>query len=272
MSLSPWQIEKELLSLALAQAWPDGSQAKILAAAVISTKPARELVGQLTSPFAAISYARARTDDVEVSRYSEGEFTVEIAVENWSDPYGAGASAGGTLENTGSSGGRGVDEVLSELEALLGPFVDSTHGFAGHARATERTETIDGVVWAFKKITVTARNASLARYYHTAFNFAGSAPGSGVANLSWVLPPSLRFDLYQVIVRRSNVGGAAPQTITDGNAVAVTGGNLGTSASVSGLAVGTYQFSIFGAYDDVNPTPTAAQRYSSPLSISLAVT
>lgn len=270
--MSPWQIEKELLSLSLAQVYPDGSGQKILASAVISTRPARELVGELTSPFAVVSYTHAIGDDVETSRYDDVEFTLEIAVENWSDPYGTGASSGGSLENIGSSGGRGVDEVLSELRALLGPFVDSKHGFAGRARATERTETIEGVVWAFKKITVTATNASAARYYHSAFNFAGAAPGGGVANLSWAIPPSLRFDLLSVIVRRSASGGGAPQTVTDGSSVAVTGGALGITASASGLAPGTYAFSIFGAYDDVNATPTTAQRYSSPLSISLIVT
>lgn len=266
--MSPWQAEKQLAYLAAAQVYADSPGSRVLAATAISAKPARELVGELSSPFAVVTFVDGVTDRDQSERYTSATLSVEVAVENWSDPYGTGAAAGGSVESFGSSGGRGVDDVLGELRNLLGPFTDSTHGFAGWASATDRVETIDGVTWAFRKIVVTVTNASSARFYQPPRNVAGIAPGGGVASLSWTLPPD-RFDRLTTVVRRSASGGSAPATVTDGTSVTLA---TSTTASATGLTPGTYAFSFFAAYDDLAATPTAAQHYSSPVSITLAVT
>lgn len=95
----------------------------------------------------------------------------------------------------------------------------------------------------------------------------------GDVSVSWSLPP-LRFDTLGGVLRRSASGGAAPATPTAGTGVAITGGALGTTATISGISAGTYYLSYFMGYAESPASQAAitADAYSDPISIQVVVT
>lgn len=264
--MNPWQIEKQLAYLLAAQVWPDSPGAKILAGgARVSERRARDLVGELTAPFALVRRVGAVEDLEAPDRFAEAFFEAEVAVENWTDLYGTSSVIGGSRESVGQSGGRGADEVLDQLRALLSTFTESTHGFQGvavEAREHERRE--DGTSWIFSTFRIRVFSARSTRFYHGVLK-AKATGGAGQVALTWTLPPD-RFDRLRVIVRRSASGGSAPTTSTDGTGVTLSS-DTATSVTVS-LAAGTYAFSIFVAYDESRETPSTEERYSAAVSLS----
>lgn len=86
--------------------------------------------------------------------------------------------------------------------------------------------------------------------------------------LSWT-NPSGRFDLHRIIMRRA-AGSTAPATVTDGTGVTL-GSDLATSVADTGLAAGTYSYSAFAGYDEINSPPSSSAKFSAPASITVVV-
>ena len=109
------------------------------------------------------------------------------------------------------------------------------------------------------------------RFYHPPITLAGT-PSAGQVAFTWTNPPD-RWDRYRVrLVRKS--GSSAPTSIGDGTEVTL-GSNLPTSFTNSGLAAGTYSYSLFSSYDETNTlaanAAAADDRTSDPVSVTALV-
>lgn len=189
------------------------------------------------------------------------------------DGYGEGALVGGSTVS-GSSASRGVLEMEEYVYTALGVVTDGsrstvgdTQGFTligwatNHSAATVDDNHRVGVL----PITLTTY-ATVGRYYHPVRRISGTG-GAGSISLTWTNPP-LRFDSYKIILRRAS-GATPPASVTDGTGVTLAS-DWATSKTDT-VAAGTYSYSAFVAYDEVNPTPATEQRYSIAASVASLV-
>jgi hypothetical protein len=183
------------------------------------------------------------------------------------DAVGEKTIIGGNIPDDAKSEGKGVLEIEEEVFSAIGS-LQADNGITISLRtASMRQPTYDpnfGYV-AFRDLVFQCWCATTRQYYPV--NYLTATGGSGQVALEWGLPPD-RFDRYRVVLRRAS-GGTAPATISDGTGVTLSG-NLATSVTDTGLAAGTYSYSIFATYDekDGRPggTPDTDQRVSSAVS------
>lgn len=273
MPLNRWQISKQLVYL-LKAATAGSPAVAVLGTALESTAPIEDyLASGLTFPIATVRTLASDADPNHPARSIVQPFTISVASSGTTDNRGPSAYPGSSGT---ASAQQSLEKAIKDLGAYLNgwAFVDTTHGFQGIVRSQGAARFVTGPEkWhAVADLEVEAFNQTTARSYHTAYRFKATASGGGAVALSWSLPPD-RFDRLRVIVRRSAAGGSAPTSPTDGTAVTVTGGNLGTSATVTGLTAGqAYAFSIFVAYDETNSPPTTEEVYSAAVTASVTVT
>lgn len=175
----------------------------------------------------------------------------------------------------GSGGTSTTDEALeSAVKSFIdyldgGKLVESTHAIQGRLvnESEQRLVTSTDGQHAVTDLEFEVYSARTSRFYHAPFRFAAT-PGSGQVVMTWTLAPT-RFDTLRVILRRAT-GSTPPATVTDGTGVTLSG-DLVTSKTDSGLAAGTYSYSLFMAYDETNATPTTADKYSAAATRSALV-
>jgi hypothetical protein len=210
-------------------------------------------------------YARSRWRVYVVA--GSGGGTAAAGASQPIDDHGEAALIGWTRAATqgqGKSTGRAADEVAGRLiEAIFtarGSTIDSTHAIQARVIPVDRLIAVDGMQVVARPFELEVYNATVARRYHVPKKLRATG-GVGQVSLTWSLPPT-RFDTLSVILRRA-AGATAPATVTDGTGVTLASA-LATSVTDSGLAAGTYSYSLFAAYDETTATPTTADRYSSP--------
>lgn len=267
--MSAWQIEREIAHQAATKNWPDAPSAAILAGgAFVSASKAEASIGKRLTPFAAVHRTLLSPDREHPERYSEAIFDVEIAVENWAvDPWGSGPVEGAVMESVGQSGGRGSDEVLDEVRSLLDQLVDGNHGFQGEVTEADHALLKAGsATYVVNRFQVRAYNVPCARFYHPAIQFKGTA-GSQQASFTWALPP-IRYDFLKVqLIRKA--GSSPPVSVSDGTDLGVSAQAVSFTDVVG--SSGTFSWSLFVSYDERNPTPTTAQRWSAPATATLTI-
>jgi hypothetical protein len=96
---------------------------------------------------------------------------------------------------------------------------------------------------------------------------AGTIPGGGSTVLTWNLPPA-RYDRNALILRRA-AGTTPPASTTAGTGIAV-GALVTTLLNTPG--VGTFSYSLFMGYDELNSTPTTSDRFSAAATLTITLT
>ena len=180
------------------------------------------------------------------------------------DAVGEKTLVGGNIPDNTKSEGKGILEIEEEVFNTIGS-LQADNGIAiSFQTANMRQPTYDsnfGYI-AFRDLTFKCWCTTTREYFPA--NYLTATGGSGTVSLAWGLPAD-RFDRYRVVLRRAS-GGAAPATISAGTGVTLSG-NLATSVTDSGLAAGTYSYSLFCTYDekDGRPggTPDSDERVSS---------
>ena len=193
------------------------------------------------------------------------QIAIALISENYGDPLGQGALIGANRTGATDSRGRGVLELEPTLAAI------------------KKLVVVNGVLISLKEqgIPAAKKDPEDSSYAIQAFNFEAwctsqatyqaprklaTRPRTGQVDLTWQVPPD-RFDRYRVVLRRA-AGSTPPATITDGTGVTLSG-NLATSVSDTGLAVGTYSYSLFATYDDFSATPATDLWASDPVTVTV---
>lgn len=248
--MNAFQIALQLRHLLRAQTWT-GSATKVFQknSVRVSVGPSREILSSLVPPIAIIRPMGSTADPEEPELFTQ-TYEVLLATVIPGDEIGENALVGGNRQSFTDSRGRGLLEVEEEL-----------------LNAVAKLSEIDGVRIQVKSVGatqaqidensnyITWREYSLEgivtgdRFYHPVTSFSATG-GTGEVSLEWSNPPSDRYDLYRVrLVRKS--GATAPTSVTDGTEISL-GSSLPTSYADSGLASGTYSYSIFASYDETN--------------------
>jgi len=180
------------------------------------------------------------------------------------DAVGEKTIIGGNVPDNTKSEGKGILEIEEEVFNTIGSLQVDNGITISFQTANMRQPTYDpnfGYI-AFRDLSFKCW-CTVIRQYHPV-SYLTATGGSGQVALEWGLPPD-RFDRYRVVLRRAS-GGTAPATISDGTGVTLSA-NLATSVTDTGLAAGTYSYSIFATYDekDGRPggTPASDERVSS---------
>ena len=266
--MNTWQALRQLKALLLAAEWPDGDQEKVLGSCLVTVAMEEQAFAQLRPPTALIVPTDAQHDPEDPGLVMQ-QVELVLVVPMRSSPWGEDLLLGGPRTNgQGSSSGRGLLEVE---EAVLSAVreLDQTDGIrlrlqqAGSAAAARDQGWGDVMTRSYRLELWTGMDRS----YPPPSRLAGSDGGSGVANLTWTLPPS-RFDRLNVVLRRAS-GSTAPASVTDGTGVTL-GSALATSVA-DNPGVGTWSYALFAGYDEANATPATADRYSEAVTATVVL-
>lgn len=271
MNLNPWQGTQQIAYQFGKITWPDSPGEFVFADGSVQVSDAdpAELLGTAAAPFALIRTPDLTQDDESPDlAVSEAVWTITIVHFAAADRFGRAVAMGANRASQGSTAGKGLVEIEERAFAAL----RSVPGVLLRARAAGPTRPLksDPSAQAFARdLVVASGRLPTARYYAPCSRLKATG-GSGQVALSWSLPPDL-FHMANVVLRRSLAGGAVPATVTDGAGVTLSG-PLATSVTLTGLAVGVYQFSIFTGCDETRTPPTTPDRYSAAVSTSATVT
>lgn len=260
------QQPKQLRYLFEASVWAEGLAEPHFGKVICTTRRDNAIaeLGGIT-PGVIIRFAGA-TPDREHPQKSLANWELELVCCVPEDGYAQGPLIGASTVS-GSSAGRGVLEMVEYLWAALGIQMDTAQGrstvgdvsgftivgwAANYGAASVDQQHAVGVL----PCTLTTV-ATLGRYY-TPIRRITATGGAGSVSLSWT-NPALRFDSYQIILRRAS-GATPPSSATSGTGVTLAS-NWATSVTDT-IAAGTYSYAAFVSYDETNLVPATAQRYS----------
>ena len=306
MSLSPWQAKRQAAWIAGQATWADTPNAAVFPGGTFVSEdhegnwiPSQHLpdgpVAIATQSDGGLQpWVRVATGQLERSRETPGR--LEQLVLELSAVSGGGF---GTIDNEGrpdnttaggydthgvnqvkgvlrafpngqgQSQGRDGDELLSALVAYLGsPWLhDDAHALQGRFARSPGLKKVYGSQVLSRRVELEVYDGQEFNFYHPPRQVKSGTPSGGAVTITWQNPPR-RYDTYQNVVRRgTNPGDAAPTTPVGGTGVAVSGGNLGTSATDSGhSAAQTFNYSVFHVYSEV----TTGDRWST--AVTFAVT
>lgn len=255
--MNAWQIAKQLRSILRARTW-EGAGQVVFGAVHITNGYQEAAASNFRFPIALIGVGNGQTDE-QISGRELRTINVVIGVYNLGDTIGENSTIGANRQGANRSEGRGILEVEEEVKAACRQLQDALG-----VRISVRSTTTDvpaadeqGGMVAWMSIGFEA-DCTDTRYYHPPRDLVAT-PASGQVTLEWALPPS-RYDLRRVrLIRKA--GAVQPASISDGTEVALSA-DLATSKVDSGLAPGTYSYTLFGCYDEVNSPPSADGRFS----------
>ena len=261
--MSPWQSARQIAYLLRSKVWADSPGAHLLTKCIVTSIDPPKLIGEISMPFATVNRVETIYDEENLELVKSASFRVAVIAEVSADNYGQGVLVGANVGQQGSSGGKGLEELVQALIASLHP--EQIPGLLCVCGKPEvaQVKLENQVNIGVATFTVSVMNLSATPSYDPVYRLKATN-GSGQVTLSWALPPT-RFDTLAPIVRRSGAGGSAPATPSSGTGVSVSPGD--TSVTVTGLS-GTYQFSVFMSYDETHGTPVTADRYSDAVSVS----
>jgi hypothetical protein len=241
-----------------------------------------------TLPFAIVRLAGA-VYDPEVEglitsarvhcRITAGAGGIAASAVNEASTHGQDSLVGGPLgtDGWGGSTGRGLDDIWPEIIAQAfnkGAHInDRSFGYDGWLDQASQVDNTDGSQIMTREFDVVIINALASRYYHNLWLLAATAPGGGVASLTFVKPP-LRFDTAG-LVYAYKAGSTAPTVFGAGGQ---TNSTLQPTTSPLLITTGAGQVSItvWVVYDERMPGPPAAaystlMRLSAPMSVTVTV-
>lgn len=262
--MNAWQAARQLRSLLLAAAWPDGTAGGVFGDVLVTQDEFSAVSQAFRSPMALIRVGQG-TADRQQPKLIRQQIEVALVVAL---PGGAGAQAsllgGPRTGGQGASSGRGLLEVEEQLLRVAGK-LGGANGVRLQLVGSGAGEPVQDPRhgWLVARGFVFEAWLSSERSYPAPVNLVATAVGasSGQVTLTWRNPPS-RFDLLSVILRRAS-GSTAPASATDGTGVTLSGPLAISVTDTPGA--GTWSYALFAAYDEVSATPATADRYSSSI-------
>ena len=266
--MNAWQVCRQLRYLLRAATWPDGVADRVFSDRVHATAllPDGKLA-QLGFPLALVAPGAAVTDEQD-ARLELAQLAVTVVARATGDHVGEAALLGSSRGNgQGSSLGRGLLEVE---EAALAVVRALNSGGGVNLRVTSRSATrardVDGVGYVAQRDLALEGVLTVDRTYAGPTRFLATAPGAGLADLSWTLPAD-RYDRREVVLRRA-AGATAPASPTAGTGVALSG--LLATSKTDAPGAGTWSYALFGGYDELGAG--ASDRYSAAATATVVVT
>ncbi len=271
--MNTWQLCREIKSRLQAQNWLASSSPVFASGSVFisaGSVPDEQLLKNRRTPMAMISPMGGTTDPDyrDFPGVLRRDINIRLIVTVAGDALGESCLMGAhptsdTSAKYERSHGRGILEVEEELLQAV-EYLGRANGVEiqlAHASSSDPRTTPDGNYSVTGDYTFESWVTAERTYP------PGDSLSAAGQVFTWVNPPT-RFDLYKMVLRSSS--GAAPATITDGDDIPITGGNLGTTAT-SSLSSGTYNCSLFATYDDFNSPLASSRRSSDPVSVAITV-
>lgn len=266
-----WQVVKQVKNILELQKW-GASSTPVFAKVAITTVSDEDVIGQGALPAAAIRILSGSSDPL-----GEGDepdlisqtIDIRIYAAGGADALGEGGVIGGNRSiGQTDSGGRGILEIEEELfNAIKQLTTDDGLEIIGRMTA--------GVIPIFMEDMrhINFRDYALEvqctadRFYHPVTELLATDDTGGETTLTWRNPPA-RFDRLALVLRRA-AGSTPPASETAGDPVTVSG----FPATVTDdPGVGEFSYAMFVSYDEVNSTPTTADRHSESDTVTITVT
>lgn len=274
-----WQAAQQVKYLLQQQVWTGGATvfARESVLCLASDSELEALDSHLVLPCAVVVPGGGQSDPQagDLPSLWSQELIVALAARNFNDRTGQAPVMGASRVGITDSRGRGVLELEQPLMATIERLVADSGiiiALKSQSGVLTRVDQQDRA-YAIKEYTFEVTCTS-APHYPPARRIAGTNPGAGQAYLTWANPPS-RYDRYRMVVRRA-AGSSAPATPTSGTGVTL-GSSFAETVLDTGLAAGTYSYSVFAMYDDFTTSnnvaaPGSDVRYSDALSKTVVVT
>lgn len=200
----------------------------------------------------------------EEPTYVNRKLDVTLVTVNTGDRVGEAPIMGANRQGQTYSPGRGVLELeeqlflaISKLNIQQGISIQHAAFGEGQVRRDQANNFVGIQDYTFDVWCSTAKS------YNAASGFVATGR-TGEIDLAWTNPPVLSNTYRSVLVRKP--GATAPTSITDGTVVSSSVGLLISAYADSGLAPGTYSYSLFITYDDFHQPPTTDQVISAAVS------
>tara|TARA_R110000824_G_scaffold89186_2_gene218909 strand:+ start:53 stop:862 length:810 start_codon:yes stop_codon:yes gene_type:complete len=269
--MNTYQVCRQVKYLIESRKWDDNeSNESVFGAGVVSVAPQAEAMDKFRYPLAMVLPGSASVDAEEMDLL-EQQITVRVICMVEADGYGESPLIGAHRISTGSSDGRGILEIEPELFAAIarssGADGIEIRLWSSSEVQAELIEDLGYVIardYTFGCLTTTTKT------YPSPFRFkVVDSASAGQADLTWT-NPAIRYDSFHVVARYS-AGATAPATIASGTGITLSS-DFPTSVSVTGLAAGTYSFSVFVTYDEMSEPPDSDDFSSPAASYSVAIT
>ena len=274
--MTPLQIAKQLQYLLRQRQWEGNvSYEKVFFATAIAISPIAVDSWLASKPFpGCLINIGSAANDQQAPAYLDQSFDLILIGGNPGDEDGEYAiTGGGRGRGIGSSSGRGLGEFEPELWATIQLLTQQNgiqvQGFMPTAVAAQIVAQLGFIAsrqYTFRALCTTNRT------YPGVTALVGSGASGGAISLTWAIAPTQWMSVSgsggQVV--RYAAGSTAPATPTSGTSGGVITG-AATSASITGLASGTYSVSIFTGYAEYDPATPTVDRYSDPVSVTVVV-
>lgn len=276
--MDAWQAGRQIAKRLILATWEDSPSNVVLTGSATVSEGAdaamlsetgylqQAALSTSDSPFAKVFKLTQSQDDDAPGRSRVARWRVYV-VQLGHGLDGTTAPSRNATQGQGKSEGRTINEVVGRLlESAFsnGQLIDSTHGLMGRVVEVGRVVQLALANSVYQTIDLEVYTQTAARFYHPPRNLVATG-GVGQVALTWVLPPT-RFDTITTPILRRASGATAPTSVTSGTGVTLSAG--ATSVTDSGLAAGTYSYSIFMPYDETSTSPTTADRWSGATSVT----
>lgn len=241
-----WQIAQQVQYLLEQRDWDgDAANERVFASGsvIISSLPIYDIITMSSRFPVAVVRPGAQTLDPEFPEIVLGaELTVEIAQRVANDRFAQSAFTGGSIPSLGASRGRGVGDILGEVQSVIQQ-LDRANGVQVVGRSPSASSLVDS-----GQVQFVTMSLDLAVRCGTQPSFARASNFDKTSTnlLTWTLPPD-RFDRIGVVLRYNAGINTTPQTPTAG-----TGATLSSDTATSythTAGPGTFSYALFGAYD-----------------------
>lgn len=242
-----WQAAQQVKYLLEQRDWDgDAANERVFASGcvIISSLPIYDIITMSSRYPLAIVRPGAQTLDPEFPEIVLGaELSVEIAQRVANDRFAESAFTGGSVPSLGASQGRGVGDILGEVQSVIQQ-LDRANGIRVVGRSPSASSMVDsGHVQLVTMGLDMVIKCGTQPTYDRASNFDETS--SNV--LTWTLPPD-RFDRVGVVLRYNpGISGVTPQTPTEGTGATLSSDTATTYTHTAGA--GAFSYALFGAYD-----------------------
>lgn len=250
--MNVWQITRQLRYLLLSRNWSGSSNRVFPIESVVATVAAPKSQAKfMRVPMVFIFPSDGASDPWHSQEPGllQQSFVIKTLVAIPGDTHGENAMIGANVADRTLSEGRGVLEIEEELYSAIERLtVDSGIVIQNVALGSMTPILDEDLGYIMERQYTFQAICTSARYYPAPINFVATG-GTGQVALSWIVPAD-RYDRFRVVLRRAS-GGTPPATVSDGTGVTLSG-NLAASVTDSGLAAGSYSYSLFAQYDETN--------------------
>lgn len=243
------QCLKQMRYLLRAQEWSSGVKVFQQNSVRVTLGPAEDGLRWMSPPLLMLRPDSVESDPLHDEQPDLIRCTVmgRIVQSIEGDDVGENVLLGANRSGLTAAQNRGLFEIEEQMYAAVGK-LNEINGVKLFCRMkgavlADLDPVLGYIAWRDYSFEVFC---TMNRFYHAATKFVATG-GVGQVVLTWTLPPD-RFDRQQMFLRRA-AGITPPATVTDGTGVTLASA-LATGVTDSGLAPGTYSYSLFAGYDD----------------------